>query len=170
MCLSGATCLPADCCFSELALQNLTRPVGLAQIRYHHHLIECNLFSRWYSCEIAHLALNNNHSPTPLLINQLFQDRAFVIFGVPYHLNVSFTGKYTLLAAPDLPLYLGVLNHMAPLSRGTISLRYPSFLLFTLFSFISPPFLPIFFTFCPFSCPSSPFLKSVVVVVLWQLD
>jgi hypothetical protein len=29
MCQSGATCLPTDCCFSELALKNPTQRVGL---------------------------------------------------------------------------------------------------------------------------------------------
>jgi hypothetical protein len=40
MCLSGATCLPADCCFSELAHKNPTQPVCLVQNGPHHHLIE----------------------------------------------------------------------------------------------------------------------------------
>jgi hypothetical protein len=71
MCPSGGTYLTADCCYSELAQKNATkRRVGLVQIRYHHHLIECNLFSRWYSCKITHVALSNNHSLTQLLINQ----------------------------------------------------------------------------------------------------
>jgi len=57
MCLSGATWLPVNCCFSELTIKH----VCLVQSR-HHHLIQCNLFLSWYSCKIAHLALNNNHS------------------------------------------------------------------------------------------------------------
>ena len=40
MCLSGATFLPADCCFSELAHKNPTQPVCLVQNGPHHHLIE----------------------------------------------------------------------------------------------------------------------------------
>ena len=40
MCLSGATCLSADCCFSELALKKATKRVGLVQSRSHHHLIK----------------------------------------------------------------------------------------------------------------------------------
>jgi len=41
MCPSGATCLPADCCFSELALyKNPTQRVGQVQSGPHHHLIE----------------------------------------------------------------------------------------------------------------------------------
>ena len=40
MCPSGATCLPADCCFSELTLKSPTQPVGLEQSGPHHHLIE----------------------------------------------------------------------------------------------------------------------------------
>ena len=39
MCLSGATCLPEDCCYSKLALRNPTKRVDLVQSRYH-HLIE----------------------------------------------------------------------------------------------------------------------------------
>ena len=31
MCWSGATCLPADCCFSELVLKNSTKCAGLIQ-------------------------------------------------------------------------------------------------------------------------------------------
>jgi hypothetical protein len=62
MCQSGATCLPADCCFSEIALYNPTKHVVLVQSGHHHHSIECNLFSPWYSWLIVHLALNNTHS------------------------------------------------------------------------------------------------------------
>jgi len=34
--------------------------VYLVQSRHHYHLVECNLFSAWYSWNIAHLAWNNN--------------------------------------------------------------------------------------------------------------
>jgi hypothetical protein len=37
---------------------------SLVQSGHHHHFIEYNLFSPWYSWKIAHLALNNNHSLT----------------------------------------------------------------------------------------------------------
>ena len=40
MCPSGITCLPVDCCFSEVALQKKTKCVGLEQSGPHHHLIE----------------------------------------------------------------------------------------------------------------------------------
>jgi hypothetical protein len=40
MCSSGATCLFADCCFSELALSNPTERIGLEQRGHLHHLIE----------------------------------------------------------------------------------------------------------------------------------
>ena len=41
MCTSGATCLSAECCFSELALLKIqTKRVGLVESRPHHHLIE----------------------------------------------------------------------------------------------------------------------------------
>jgi hypothetical protein len=37
MCPSGTTCLPADCCFSELALsKDPTKHVGLVQSGHHH--------------------------------------------------------------------------------------------------------------------------------------
>jgi hypothetical protein len=36
----GATCLSADGCFSELALKNTTKRVGLVHSRSHHHFIE----------------------------------------------------------------------------------------------------------------------------------
>ena len=39
-----------------------TKRVGLIFSRHHHYFIEC-MFSPWYSWRIAHLALNNNHSP-----------------------------------------------------------------------------------------------------------
>ena len=43
--------------------KNPTKDVGLEQSGpHHHHLIENNLFSPWYSWKIAELALNNNHS------------------------------------------------------------------------------------------------------------
>jgi hypothetical protein len=42
---SGETCLPANCCFSELALKNPTKHVGLVQSRYPRHVIVCKLFS-----------------------------------------------------------------------------------------------------------------------------
>jgi hypothetical protein len=38
MCPSGATCLPVDCCFSELTLYKIpTQYVGLVQSGHHHH-------------------------------------------------------------------------------------------------------------------------------------
>jgi hypothetical protein len=37
MCPSGATCLPADCCFSELAVEKFNFS---GQSEPHHHLIE----------------------------------------------------------------------------------------------------------------------------------
>ena len=43
MCLSGATCLSTECYFSELALKNPTKHVGLVQSGPHHHLIENEL-------------------------------------------------------------------------------------------------------------------------------
>ena len=38
--------------------------VGLVQSGHHHHFIECNLFSAWYSWKIPELVLSNNHSLT----------------------------------------------------------------------------------------------------------
>ena len=40
MCPSGVTCLPKDCCFSELALKNPTQCVGPVQSGHHHHFIK----------------------------------------------------------------------------------------------------------------------------------
>ena len=65
MCLSGATCLPTDCCFSELALWNPTQCVGLVQSDLINISLKINLFSPWYIWEIAELVLNNNHSLYP---------------------------------------------------------------------------------------------------------
>jgi hypothetical protein len=39
MCPSGAACLSANCCFSELST-NPTKIVGLAQSGHHYHIIE----------------------------------------------------------------------------------------------------------------------------------
>ena len=46
MCPSGATCLFADCCFSELALKKYNykcKRVGLVQSEPHYHFIENQL-------------------------------------------------------------------------------------------------------------------------------
>jgi hypothetical protein len=40
MYLSDATCLSADCCFSNLVLYNTTKRVGLVQSVPHHNLID----------------------------------------------------------------------------------------------------------------------------------
>jgi hypothetical protein len=62
---SGATRLPADYCFSDLALwKNPTKLVDLVQSGYY-YVIKCNLFSSWYRWNIAHFALRNNHLLTP---------------------------------------------------------------------------------------------------------
>ena len=55
MCPSGATCLPADCCFSELELYKSNSACWCSTIK---------LFSPRYCWTIAELALNNNHSFT----------------------------------------------------------------------------------------------------------
>jgi len=44
--------------------KNPSKRVGVVQSRHHYYLIECNLYSSWYSWKIAHLAFNNNHSLT----------------------------------------------------------------------------------------------------------
>ena len=44
--------------------KSIPKRVGLIQSESHHHLIENNLFSPWYSWKIAKLALNNNQSLT----------------------------------------------------------------------------------------------------------
>ena len=38
---------------------------------YHHlhHLVQCNLFSLWYSCKFDHFLLNNNHSLTKIRLH-----------------------------------------------------------------------------------------------------
>ena len=59
MCLSGATCLPTDCCFSELALLK-------SNSAYWSRTKRTSSSSHWkLTCsrhDIAELALNNNHS------------------------------------------------------------------------------------------------------------
>ena len=42
-----ATCLPVDCCFSELTLWKANSVCGLVQSEPHHHLIRYKLFSPW---------------------------------------------------------------------------------------------------------------------------
>jgi hypothetical protein len=49
MCPSGATCLTADWCFSELGYGNPTKRVGIVQSEHLYHLIKSNLFSSWYT-------------------------------------------------------------------------------------------------------------------------
>jgi hypothetical protein len=70
MCPSGVTYPSADSCFSELALyKNPTKHVGLVQSGLHHHLTShCKLICSCHDIaeQIAELALNNNHSLTPL--------------------------------------------------------------------------------------------------------
>jgi hypothetical protein len=39
-----------------------TKRVDLVQSEHCYHLIECNLYSSWYSWTISHLILSNNHS------------------------------------------------------------------------------------------------------------
>jgi len=39
MCPSGATCLPTDCCLSELALETPVKSVDLVQNGHHYNLI-----------------------------------------------------------------------------------------------------------------------------------
>ena len=39
MCQSGVACLPTDCCFSELALYNPTKCVGLVQSEHQWNVI-----------------------------------------------------------------------------------------------------------------------------------
>ena len=46
-----------------LSYENLTKHIGpSSKWTQWHHLIECKLFSPWYSWKISLLALNNNHS------------------------------------------------------------------------------------------------------------
>jgi hypothetical protein len=56
ICRGGATCLPADCCLSELALKHPTKRIRLVESGYH-HLFECNLFSPWYSWKIVRFGI-----------------------------------------------------------------------------------------------------------------
>ena len=44
------------------AIKIQLRVLGLVLSGHHHHFIECNLFSSWYSWKITELTLNNNHS------------------------------------------------------------------------------------------------------------
>jgi len=50
--------------FQWNSTKNPTKRVGLILSRHQHYFIDCNLFSPWYSWRIAHLALNNNQSPS----------------------------------------------------------------------------------------------------------
>ena len=53
ICQSGATCLPVDCCFSEIALENSDLIINSSK---------CNLYSPWYSWNFGILMFNNNDS------------------------------------------------------------------------------------------------------------
>ena len=48
-------------------INNPTKRVVLVKSGPHHHLIENNLCSPWYSCKFAELVFNNNRSLTVLL-------------------------------------------------------------------------------------------------------
>ena len=72
-------CPPADCCFSDIALYNLNKRVGLLQSGHHHYFIESNSTSPLYSSNCTHLELNNNHA----LFCQLFLfDRGLLVVRV----------------------------------------------------------------------------------------
>ena len=63
MCRSGATCLPANCCFIELALYNSSVLVWYkADISTY---VTCSRHDIW---KITHLSLINNHSLLKLLL------------------------------------------------------------------------------------------------------
>ena len=65
MCLGKVACLPADCCFRELARKNPAQRVGLVQSRIHSSSL-INMFSSWYAWNICHWTLSIIQS-----INQL---------------------------------------------------------------------------------------------------
>ena len=77
MCPSGATCLSADCCFSELTLSK-SNSVWWSSYKADLIIISLknNLFSPWYSWKVAELALNNNHS----LILDLYHCLCFYVY------------------------------------------------------------------------------------------
>ena len=54
MFLIGATCLPMECCCSELILSESSTK--------HHLIIKSNLLSPWHGWKIAHLVLSSNNS------------------------------------------------------------------------------------------------------------
>ena len=58
MCLSGASCLSVDCCFSELALEKSNSACWSSTKKNYLHLIKNN-FSPWSSWTISHLFKNN---------------------------------------------------------------------------------------------------------------
>ena len=57
MCLGKVACLPADCCFRELARKNPAQRVGLVQSRIHSSSL-INMFSSWYAWNICHWTLS----------------------------------------------------------------------------------------------------------------
>jgi hypothetical protein len=62
MCSSGATCLLADCCCSDLALYNPPKRVGLVQRGYHQNIIEMQLVLAMIWLKTVDMAFSNNHS------------------------------------------------------------------------------------------------------------
>jgi hypothetical protein len=80
MCRSGAPCLPADCCFSELALYKFNSVYWSRTKRTsssYHWQLTC---SRHYKAENnAEFRLNNNHSLT-LFIHRDKPGRMVVVF------------------------------------------------------------------------------------------
>jgi hypothetical protein len=60
--MCGATCLPANFCFSELASKYPVQHVDLVQTRYYHHLIEKYFLLSMKLQKMAHLELSKNCS------------------------------------------------------------------------------------------------------------
>ena len=82
---------------------NPTKPVDLLQIGPHRHFIlQCNLFSAWYSWKIAHLPLNNAHSPTPFVCIRM--DEFVVVY---WHGSIdTITTANTSTLSGDALLYM----------------------------------------------------------------
>ena len=61
ICQSGATCLPDDCCFSELSLLNSNEACWFRTKRASSYLIEMQLVLVMIQLKIDLLAINNTH-------------------------------------------------------------------------------------------------------------
>jgi len=120
--------------------------IGLIQSRHYYHHIECNLISSWYSCNIAHLELYNNHSLTRSWRENDFTSKiqeyssyltTVKLKNITKNEDKSFTSNYPKkwpiwVWGNEVPLYTGVctiqVQHTAELEAILVIWSYGSWI------------------------------------------